>query len=116
MQLKISDYEIDEKYICLEAYNESGTFREEVRILKTKFASWLKANEKLDWVKDSSDHNGDHVQQAGTWNFEEYLNARPHWIVEDDLVEYLQEVVFKPAQVFDDILKSIKNITNVRQN
>lgn len=43
-----------------------------VTIPQDKFEWWLKINDKLEWVMDTSDHTGDHQQFTGTMSLEEY--------------------------------------------
>lgn len=41
-------------------------------INKVLFESWLNDNGKFEWIKDESDHEGNHVQHEGTYTPNEY--------------------------------------------
>ncbi len=52
------------------------------------FRTWLEDNGRLEWVSDSSDHTGQHVQVTGQIGYVEFLNGR----LDAELIhEYLTE-------------------------
>lgn len=72
-----------------------------------KFQAWLKRTDRLEWINDSSDHNGDHVQHAGTYTLDQYWQLDTAWI-KRDLYEFIAIHFIDP---FTGIKESIIKIT-----
>lgn len=86
------------KHFLINRYETIGTFLNVVierfdfeipiKIPTDKFEQFLNHEGKLDWIIDTNDHTGEHLQFSGTMDMEEYwLNDRR--IIEKDLYQYI---------------------------
>jgi len=72
----IVDIEIDNRTdgIHIDLIVSNGKIKRYI-VSHQNFREWLEDNDRLEWTKDDSDHNGSHVQESGTWGYVDYLNA-----------------------------------------
>lgn len=89
--------------VMTEKYNIAIT----VTIPQDKFEWWLRLEDKLEWVMDTSDHTGQHHQFAGTMSLNEYWDSDKHFI-KKDLYEYITtHPIRKDGVVYSNSLDSI---------
>jgi len=48
-----------------------------------KFEKWLGSTDKLNWVHDWSDHDGEHCQESGRYNISQYWDMSQKQIQHD---------------------------------
>ena len=72
-----------------------------------KFEKWLDRTDRLDWVHDWSDHNGDHCQETGRYNISQYWEMSAKQI-NKDIYEF---IVIHFVNPFKGIIDSINEIT-----
>jgi len=86
----IDDYGFSIDNIVIFLYDENGDLIREIKV--SDFESWLTDNNYMDWINDSSDHNGEHVQSSGTFaDFEEWSLDKTNLDVIKVLEQYLNE-------------------------
>lgn len=73
-----------------------------------KFERWLDRTDRLDWVHDWSDQNGDHCQETGRYKISQYWEMSSRQI-HQDIYEF---IVIHFVDPFQGIIDSITEITN----
>jgi len=99
-QFKIESYEIANNEISV--MTEKNYIAIPVTIPLDKFEWWLRVEDKLQWVIDTSDHTGEHQQFTGTMSLEEYWNTSDIDI-HNDLYEY---IFSNPILTIDGVIYS----------
>lgn len=82
----IESYDINQNEIIvmLQKYNIGIP----ITIPVDRFEWWLRLNGKLEWIIDTSDHQGEHQQFFGTMSIPEYWATEEKYIIKD-LYEYI---------------------------
>ena len=99
------DREVKDGYIIVEC--EKNDILIPVEIPEKKFHLFLREEDKLSWIMDSSDHTGEHVQASGDMSYEEYWNCETRYIYED-LYEYIttHPINFR-GKIYENALESL---------
>lgn len=72
-----------------------------------KFQAWLKPTDRLQWVHDWSDHDGDHCQETGEYSLDQYWQMA-HAFIKHDIYEF---IVIHFVDPFKGIKNSITKMT-----
>lgn len=104
-QFSIECYEVCND--CITVITEKYNAEIPVTIPRDKFEFWLRLESKLDWVMDTSDHQGEHHQFNGTMSFDEYWSSDSHYI-KADLYQYIvSHPIQREGVVYTNSLESL---------
>jgi hypothetical protein len=80
-------------------------------IQENDFEKYLQRNGLLDWELDYADHEGEHIQQTGQMDIEEYFGQDERYI-KLDLQTYLESkyVVKNVTGYINDMVSRFKNV------
>jgi len=89
MNIQIESYYILPDIILVEGYEKKLENLDciEAEISRYKFGLYLENNGYLEWVHDTADHNGEHVQTTGTLTREQFINTMD---LTDAITNYLK--------------------------
>lgn len=73
-----------------------------------QFEGWLKRTDRLQWIHDWADHDGDHCQDQGEYTLDQYWQMADAYI-KHDIYEFIVINFIDPIK---GIKNSITNITN----
>lgn len=96
----VLDFNKDEtsNKLCVEITNHS------LEIPLNQFNTWLKRTDRLHWVHDYTDHNGEHVQETGEYTFDTYWGMAWNYIAHD---------IYEFVVNFIDPTKGINSINQI---
>ena len=100
---EITDYNKDNKILTVDL---STGNRCHIPLLN--FETWLIRSERLQWIADYPDHNGEHVQEAGIMSLEQYWEMSHHFI-HADIYDF---IVIHFVDDSKSIQQSLKKITD----
>lgn len=103
--LKIIDFNVDKDDNALTVeLNTHNT----CHIKLDQFEQWLERTDRLEWVRDWADHDGDHFQVTGKYSFKEYW-AIYRGSIHQDIYDFIVINFIDPVKGIKD---SITKITN----
>lgn len=103
--LKIIDFNVDRDDNALTVeLNTHNT----CHIKLDQFEQWLERTDRLEWVRDWADHDGDHCQVTGKYSFKEYW-AIYRGSIHQDIYDFIVINFIDPVKGIKD---SITKITN----
>jgi hypothetical protein len=89
---EIDDYNLFETEI--EAFLKKDGKEKTIFIHRPDFEQWLKDDSRLDWIMDSCDYAGEHVQQQYSIPIEDYFQESCIEEVKTDLYDYIKANYF----------------------
>jgi hypothetical protein len=103
---EITEYNVDRdcNVLCVDLSTEHRC-----HIPLTQFEKWLQRTDRLSWVHDWSDHDGEHCQETGEYSTEQYWEMSTAFI-KHDIYEFI--VIHFVSDAFKDIKDSITKITH----
>lgn len=108
---EIDEYELFDEEINVTVTN--GHQEKEIPVPRERFEKWLKYDDRLEWIRDSVDHLGEHVQQTGTVPAEMYWEDFHSYRIKSDLYDFIVLKMADHRTIFD-IEKPIKEILNLQ--
>lgn len=94
MKLQILKAEVQEDIILTTA--EYKDREAKFRINKNEFEKFVDSHKYRDWIMDSSNHLGGHIQVSGKSDWEEVYSDR--FMMTDLIAEYITTTKFKPIK------------------
>lgn len=104
--LIIDSYIIEEDLINV--YTLKGDTEKDYQVHVDEFEAFVDRHDKREYCNDSCDYKGEHVQDSGVLNWEEYYGSGR---VERDLTEFI--TIQEASHVFDDIRAGISKIVTM---